>query len=73
MVLENEYIVVFAFQLLTLSPRSATMHDCLSISNNLILNRMHSKYVRVCVFFYVDFAVVIVCVRDKLINYSQHC
>lgn len=49
MVLENEYIVVFAFQLLTLSPRSATLHDCLSISNNLILNRMHSKYVRVCV------------------------
>lgn len=51
MVLENEYIVVFAFQLLTLFLRSATMHDCLSISNNLILNRMHSKYVRVCVFF----------------------
>lgn len=71
MILENEYIVVFAFQLLTLF-RSATMNDCLSISNNLILNRMHSKYVRVCV-FYVDFAVVIVCVRDKLINYSQHC
>lgn len=45
------------------------MHDCLSISNNLILNRMHSKYLRVCVYVGVciyAFAVVIVYVCDKL-------
>lgn len=61
-------IVDLLHKLSPLSLYLSAMHDCLSISNNLILNRMHSKYVRVCV--YVDFAVVIVC--DKLINYFQH-
>lgn len=60
---ENEYYVLSSTNYLM------SMHDCLSISNNLILNRMHSKYLRVCVYVGVciyAFAVVIVYVCDKL-------